>query len=170
MVIGLARQKCVSGSTYGLAWYTFCPGSSDNHLFLCFAPGFIYLYNSGIFWWDPRCKGSWNKCRKKNPSNQPSPSPFTKELHLCDAHPSNLTAAGIRPPTYQTVVIPKDLPYHHHSHFLTFDEHFWDMEDVMDLDLDIDRHDASHSTTPTSGFRTISSVSHYSMASSLFDN
>ena len=37
------QAKCVSGSTYGLAWHTFCPGSSDNHKFFSSLPGFIYF-------------------------------------------------------------------------------------------------------------------------------
>ncbi len=39
------QAKCVSGSTHGLTWYKFCPGSSDNHLFFSFFPGFIYFWD-----------------------------------------------------------------------------------------------------------------------------
>ena len=39
----LALFIYVSGSTYGFAWYTFCPGSSNNHLATCKSNNLIYL-------------------------------------------------------------------------------------------------------------------------------
>ncbi len=44
MFIGLARQNVYQARP------TFCPGSSDNHLFFSFLPGFIYLEFSFKGW------------------------------------------------------------------------------------------------------------------------
>ena len=93
----------------------------------------------------------WCRCCKKKTEEPTITSQFT-ELCLYRAAISNPSA--MRPPLYYAGVVATDLSI---------------IQPTEILELDIDRHDASHSTTPTSGFRTLSSISHYSMASSFED-
>ncbi len=93
----------------------------------------------------------WCRCCKKKEMEPTITSQFTE---LCLYRTAISKPSAMRPPSYYAGAIATDLSI---------------VQAAEILELDIDRHEASHSTTPTSGFRTLSSVSHYSMASSFED-